>query len=77
MKEQKEIEMRKSIRRKVAEQIKAEAREENNSRRVVNRKLVEEIRKPRATITLPSGKVRSVMEWAYLRKAARREKNAI
>ena len=63
---------RKSIRGKVAEQIKKEGQRVNALGREGNRKLAKSRRKPRELITLPSGEVRNVKEWSYLRKAKER-----
>ena len=66
---QKPTSLRKSVRRKVAEQIKKDRQQINAQGREKNRELAVSLRKPRETITLPGGEVRNVMEWSYLRKA--------
>ena len=60
---------RKSISRKVAEQIRKDRQQMNALGREKNRELAKSRRQPRETITLPGGGVRYVLEWAWLRKA--------
>ena len=72
MKLRKHTSQRKSIRPKVAEQIKKDRQQVNAQGRERNRELAASRRQPRETITLSSGEIRNIMEWAWLRKAKAR-----